>query len=236
MIEAINLSKRFGEIEAVRDVTFKLEGNQVVGLLGPNGAGKTTTMRMLTTFIPPSGGTAKIAGFDINKDAEKVRRVLGYLPEVPPLYPELKVNEYLIFVGKLRGLKGALLKSRIDEMLGKCGLSDVYNRVCSELSKGYRQRVGLAQALIHKPQVIILDEPTSGLDPAQIIEIRKLIKDLATEHTVVLSTHILQEVMETCSRVLIIAKGSIVVEGSVQELTAEKSLEQHFIEAVSKEV
>ena len=236
MIEAINLSKRFGEIEAVRDVTFKLEGNQVVGLLGPNGAGKTTTMRMLTTFIPPSGGTATIAGFDINKEAERVRQVLGYLPEVPPLYPELKVKEYLVFVGKLRGLKGALLKSRIDEMLDKCGLVNVHNRVCSELSKGYRQRVGLAQALIHKPQVIILDEPTSGLDPAQIIEIRKLIKDLATEHTVVLSTHILQEVMETCSRVLIIAKGSIVVEGSVQELTAEKTLEQHFIEAVSREV
>lgn len=235
MIEATNLSKRYREIEAVSNLSFKISANQVVGLLGPNGAGKTTTMRMLTTFLPPSAGTATICGYDINKQSHEVRKNIGYLPETPPLYLELTVVEYLTFVAGLKGVPTKKIKSAVEDMLQRCSLTAVPNRLCGELSKGYRQRVGLAQALIHNPQVIILDEPTSGLDPAQIIEIRQLIKNLAKDHTVILSTHILQEVAETCSRVLIIAQGQIVVEGGFDELTKEKTLEQRFLDAVASE-
>ena len=235
MIEALSLSKSYGPVDAVRGIDFRIEDGQVVGLLGPNGAGKTTTMRMLTTFLPPSGGTATVAGFDIRRDAEDVRRNIGYLPETPPLYLELTVKEYLSFVAKIKGIPRKQLQTSIDRMVDSCGLRDVYHRLCGQLSKGYRQRVGLAQALIHQPKVIILDEPTSGLDPAQIIEIRSLIRQLKGKHTVVLSTHILPEVSETCSRVIVISKGRISIQGELSELTKDKSLEDRFLEAVAVE-
>ena len=233
MIEAKNLSKRYGDISAVNGLTFSIAPGEVVGLLGPNGAGKTTTMRMLTTFIGPSSGTAVVADYDICKDPLEVRRNIGYLPETPPVYPELRVEEYLTFVAKIKGVKGKLVRGRVSEELERCNLSGVRRRLCGELSKGYRQRLGLAGALVHNPKVIILDEPTSGLDPAQIIEIRQLIRSLQQAHTVVLSTHILPEVAETCTKVIIVANGLVVAEGSVAELTKEKTLEERFLEAVT---
>ena len=235
MIEAKNLTKRYGEIQAGRSISFDIGDGEVVGLLGPDGAGKTTTMRMLTTFLPPSGGDARVAGFDIRREAEDVRRSIGYLPETPPLYLELTVKEYLNFVSKIKGVSRGNRASAVAEAVERCGLKDVYTRLCGQLSKGYRQRVGLAQAIVHRPKVLILDEPTSGLDPAQIIEIRRLIRGLKGKHTVVLSTHILPEVAETCSRVIVISKGRISVQGSLEELTKDKSLEERFMEAVSTE-
>lgn len=235
MIRAINLSKRYGPVTAVQGASFVINEGEVVGLLGPNGAGKTTTMRMLTTFLPPTDGTATIAGFDILRDGEEVRKQLGYLPENPPLYPELRVREYLTFVAQIKKVRSKNIKPFVDEAISKCGLSEVTLRLCGQLSKGFRQRVGLAQALVHQPKVIILDEPTSGLDPSQIIEIRNLIAELKTRHTVILSTHILPEVSQTCSRVIIIAHGRIVVEGELKELTKQRSLEQRFLEAVALE-
>lgn len=235
MIEAQKLSKRYGNVHAVSEISFKVNHGEVVGLLGPNGAGKTTTMRMLTTFIPPSSGTAQVAGFDIRTQADEVRRNLGYLPENPPIYPELKVREYLTFVAKIKGVGSAKVRSAVDQAIEKCSLASVSDRLCGDLSKGFRQRVGLAQAIVHEPKVIILDEPTSGLDPSQIIEIRQLIAELQGKHTVVLSTHILPEVAQTCSRVIIVARGRIVVEGPIAELTSGKGLEQRFLEAVSEE-
>jgi ABC-2 type transport system ATP-binding protein len=233
MIQAQGLKKLYGPAEAVSDVSFSIEEGQVVGFLGPNGAGKTTTMRMLTTFIAPSSGTAQVAGFDICSQGADVRRSIGYLPETPPLYPELKVSEYLCFVAKLHGMSSRSIKPAISEVLERCLITDVSSKLCGALSKGYRQRVGLAGALIHDPKVIILDEPTSGLDPAQIIEIRKLIKSLADKHTVVLSTHILNEVSETCSHAIIISNGKLAAQGSISELTEDRSLEERFLEAVA---
>ena len=233
MIRALNLTKKYGDFTAVSDLSFEVAEGEVVGLLGPNAAGKTTTMRMLTTFLPPTGGSASVAGFDICKEPQQVRHNIGYLPETPPLYPELRVIEYLRFVASIRGV--SKVESEIDQAIERTGLGDVRNRLCSQLSKGYRQRVGLAQAIVHKPKVIILDEPTSGLDPAQIIEIRKLVATLRGEHTVILSTHILPEVTEICSRVIIVARGRVVNEGTIEELTKEKSLEEHFMAAVSSE-
>ncbi len=235
MIETIDLTKSYGEIHAVRGLTFKVDTGEVVGLLGLNGAGKTTTMRMLTTFLPPSSGTARIAGHDIVNEADAVRRSIGYLPETPPIYLELRVTEYLKFVARIKGVSAKDLPSRLSDTLERCGLTAMADRLCGQLSKGYRQRVGLAQAIIHSPAVIILDEPTSGLDPAQIIEIRQLIAGLAKNHTVILSTHILQEVTQTCSQVVIIAGGRLVVQGSLAELTKELSLEQRFLEAVASD-
>jgi ABC-2 type transport system ATP-binding protein len=235
MIETINLSKSYAQFVATKNVSFKFDTGDVVGLLGPNGAGKTTTIRMLTTFIPPTSGTAKVAGFDIVKESQLVRKNIGYLPETPPLYPEMKVKEYLEFVAKIKGVERKLIGSYVDEAIQSCFISNVANKVCSALSKGYRQRVGLAQALVHKPKVIILDEPTSGLDPAQIIEIRQLIARLKGQHTVILSTHILPEVTETCNKVVIIANGSVVAQGELGELTKEMSLEQRFMAAISND-
>ena len=233
MIEACELRKNYGAVEAVSGLTFAITANEVVGLLGPNGAGKTTTMRMLTTYLAPSAGTALVAGFDIGLHPDEVRKNIGYLPETPALYGEMKVVEYLRFVAKIKNVPRRLLKAQLDESIERCGLTEVTDRLCSQISKGFRQRTGLAAALVHKPRVIILDEPTSGLDPGQIIEVRKLIRELGQAHTVILSTHILPEVASTCSRVLIIARGRIVVEGSVAELTKEKTLEERFLEAVA---
>lgn len=235
MIEAQNLIKRYGQIKAVDDISFKIEKGEIVGFLGPNGAGKTTTMRMLTGFIPATGGQALIGGFDVAKDPIEVKKRLGYLPEQPPLYPDMTVISYLRFISKIKGMDKAVRSDRIDWAIGKCGLIEVSKRLIGNLSKGFKQRVGLAQAIVHNPEVLILDEPTIGLDPRQIREIRELIKELAGEHTVILSTHILPEVTMTCEKAIIINRGRIVAQGSIESLTAGKSLEEVFIELVTKE-
>jgi ABC-2 type transport system ATP-binding protein len=220
MIKVEGLTKRYARNVAVDNISFQVEKGQIVGFLGPNGAGKTTTMRMLTCFLPPTEGTAEVAGFDILENPMEVKKRIGYLPESPPVYPEMEVIEYLDFVGRIKGVPKASLKSRIDEVIEKCAVGDVRNKEIGKLSKGYRQRVGLAQAIIHNPDVLILDEPTAGLDPNQIIETRDLIKGLAGNHTIILSTHILPEVEATCERVVIIAKGKLVATDTVENLTS----------------
>ena len=233
MIEVKDLTKRYGEFLALKGVSFSIPKGEVVGLLGPNGAGKTTTMKILTTFLRPSSGKVTIGGFDVVGQADEVRRRIGYLPEHPPLYPELRVREYLRFAAQLRGIEKSKVERAIEQVLTSCVLTSVTNKLCGQLSRGYRQRVGLAQALIHEPDVIILDEPTSGLDPTQIVEIRKTIAGLKEKHTVILSTHILPEVAQTCSNVVIIANGRIVISGLLSELTSSRTLEERFLEAVS---
>jgi len=218
MIKVTGLTKRYARNIAVDNISFEVEKGQIVGFLGPNGAGKTTTMRVLTCFLPPTAGTASVAGFDVLDQPLEVKRHIGYLPEAPPVYPEMEVGEYLGFVGSLKGLKGADLARRVDEVAGRCAVADVKKKLIGKLSKGYRQRVGLAQAIIHNPDVLILDEPTAGLDPNQIIETRKLIRDLAGEHTIILSTHILPEVEQTCDHAIIINKGKVVAKDSVTNL------------------
>jgi ABC-2 type transport system ATP-binding protein len=235
MIEVSDLTKRYGDFEAVSGVSFSGEKGQIIGFLGPNGAGKTTTIRMLSTFLPPTSGSAKVAGYDIIKQSDQVRRRIGYLPENPPLYSEMKVTEYLTFVARIKNVSRSKVKSHVEEAISLCFLKDVAHKLCGHLSKGYRQRVGLAQAIVHNPEVIILDEPTSGLDPRQIIEIRQLISSLAKERTVILSTHILPEVSMVCTRVVIINRGRVIVEAELSELTRERTLEQVFLEAVAKE-
>jgi ABC-2 type transport system ATP-binding protein len=218
MIEVRELTKWYGPTLAVDHVSFDVAKGEVLGFLGPNGAGKTTTMRILTCYIPANGGTAKVAGYDIWDDPVEVRRRIGYLPENAPLYLDLGVVEFLEFVAKARGFQGPEVDRRISRMVETCGLGEVLHKNIGELSKGYRQRVGLAQALIHDPEVLILDEPTTGLDPSQIIEIRSLIKELGREKTVILSTHILPEVEATCDRVQIIHRGRLVASGTPEEL------------------
>jgi len=209
MIEVENLTKYYGNITAIENVTFNVEKGEVVGFLGPNGAGKTTTMRILTCFMPASSGRASVAGYDVFKQSLDVRRHIGYLPENVPLYLEMTVDAYLKYVSKIKGIERSERKSRIDSVLEACGLTHNRNRIIGQLSKGYRQRVGLAQALVHSPDVLILDEPTIGLDPRQIIEVRELIKELGKEHTIILSTHILPEASMTCKRIIIINNGQI---------------------------
>ena len=218
MITVKGLTKRYAHTVAVDQVSFEVPQGQIVGFLGPNGAGKTTTMRMLTCFLTPSGGTATVAGFDILEQPLEVKKRIGYLPETPPIYPEMRIGEYLAFVGQLKGLAGTELRTRVDYACDRCAIADVRNKLIGKLSKGYRQRVGLAQAIIHNPDVLILDEPTAGLDPKQINETRDLIKSLAGDHTIILSTHILSEVSQTCERVIIINKGKIVATDSVSNL------------------
>jgi len=219
MIKVEALSKRYARTVAVDDVSFEVEKGSIVGFLGPNGAGKTTTMRVLTCFLPPTSGTAQVAGFDVLAAPMEVKRRIGYLPETPPLYPEMEVIEYLNFVGRLKGLAKKDLGTRVNDVIEKCAIGDVRTKLISKLSKGYRQRVGLAQAIIHNPDVLILDEPTAGLDPKQINETREMIKGLAGNHTIILSTHILPEVEHTCEQVIIINKGKVVAKDSVQNLT-----------------
>ena len=220
MINVEGLTKRYARNVAVDHISFQVEKGQIVGFLGPNGAGKTTTMRMLTCFLPPTEGTAQVAGYDVLENPMEVKRRIGYLPETPPVYPEMEVVEYLNFVGKIKGVPKASLPKRIDDVMEQCAVADVRNKEIGKLSKGYRQRVGLAQAIIHNPDVLILDEPTSGLDPHQIIETRDLIKSLAGNHTIILSTHILPEVEQTCERVIIIARGKLVATDTVENLTS----------------
>lgn len=233
MIEAEKLTKYYGEIRAVEDLDFSIQSGEVVGLLGPNGSGKTSTMRMLTTYLTPTRGRCAVAGYDVVKQAHKVRQSIGYLPESPPLYLELTVSEYLYFVSSLRGMSVRKSKLAVSRVLEECGLTKVAKRLLSQLSKGYKQRAGLAQALVHEPQVIILDEPTSGLDPEQVQEVRGLINGLGQDRSVIVSSHILQEIQQVCSRVLVIARGTLVADGSVEELTRESSLEAFFLEAIS---
>src|ERR1700761_7391924 len=218
MIIVKDLTKRYARAVAVDQISFSVTKGQIVGFLGPNGAGKTTTMRILTCFLSPTAGTASVAGFDVLEQPFEVKKRIGYLPETPPLYPEMETAEYLRFVGKLKGLSGADLEKRVDYVCNRCFVADVKTKLLGKLSKGYRQRVGLAQAIIHNPDVLILDEPTAGLDPKQINETRDLIKGLAGDHTIILSTHILPEVEQTCEQVLIINKGKLVATDSVHNL------------------
>ncbi|MFA5858443.1 MAG: ATP-binding cassette domain-containing protein [Elusimicrobiota bacterium] len=219
MIEVKNLVKYYGSFHAVKDISFTVEKGEILGFLGPNGAGKTTTMRILTGFFPPTSGTAKVAGFDVSENSLEARKRLGYLPENAPLYHDMKVTEYLDFVGEIKGMPYRERKQRIAAVLSDCGLEKMAGRIVGKLSKGYRQRVGLAQSLVSDPEVLILDEPTIGLDPKQIIEIRGLIKNLAGKRTVILSTHILPEVGMLCQRVVIISDGQLVAVDTPANLT-----------------
>lgn len=235
MIEVQHLTKRYGDITAISNVSFQVASGQILGFLGPNGSGKTTTMRIITGFMPATSGTVKVAGFDIFDDSFEVRKRIGYLPEIPPLYNDMTVSSYLRFVARIKGVPKAEIGDALDRALTRCGLTEVINRVNGHLSKGYRQRVGLAQAIIHNPAVLVLDEPTVGLDPQQIIEIRTLIKELAGAHTVILSTHILPEVAQVCEKVVIINAGHVVVEDMLTNLTREQSLEDVFLRAIARE-
>lgn len=221
MIEVKDLTKFYGRTKAIDSVTFDVREGEILGFLGPNAAGKTTTMRIITCFMPASSGTVKVKGYDVFDDSMEVRKRIGYLPEHPPLYLDMEVKGYLDFVSTIKGVEKNRRKQRIDDSIEKCGLGTVRDKRIGNLSKGFRQRVGLAQALIHDPEILILDEPTIGLDPKQIIEVRDLIKGLAGDHTVVLSTHILPEVSMTCDRVVIIDKGTVVAEGSPDDLTSQ---------------
>ena len=220
MIQVEHLTKIYGVTRAVDDVTFNVRKGEVLGFLGPNGAGKSTTMKILTCFLAPTAGGAKVAGFDVFDNALEVRQHLGYLPEDTPLYKDMTVLEYLQFAAAMRGMKSADSEKRIKEIGGRCGLHDVAGKLIGELSRGFRQRVGLAQAMLNDPDILILDEPTSGLDPNQIVEIRRLIKEVGKEKTFILSTHILPEVQATCSRILIISSGKLVADGTPDDLRA----------------
>jgi len=220
VIEVQHVTKRYGRVTAVDDVSFRVERGEILGFLGPNGAGKTTTMRILTGYMPATEGRAQVAGFDIFQHPIEAKRRIGYLPEAPPLYPEMTVREYLDFVSRIKGVPSGERRQRVTTVMERTHVADMADRHCGKLSKGYKQRVGLAQALIHNPDVLILDEPTAGLDPKQIIETRDLIRGLAGDHTIVLSTHILPEVAQTCQRVVIINRGRVVAVDTPDNLTA----------------
>ena len=219
MIDVKGLTRYYGEKRAISDVTFHVNKGEVLGLLGPNAAGKTTTMRILTCYMPPTSGTATVGGYDILEQSLEIRKIIGYLPENPPLYTDMVVTDYLKFVSQLKGVEKDRITKEVDSVIEKTNIGDVRNRIIGKLSKGYKQRVGLAQALLNNPQIVILDEPTVGLDPKQIIEIRQLIRGLSGEHTVILSSHILPEIEQTCERVVIINEGQVVAEDTVQNLT-----------------
>ena len=221
MIEVQNLTKRYGSITAVNNISFRVERGEILGFLGPNGAGKTTTMRIITGYMPPTEGRVIIAGFDALDQPIDAKKRTGYLPETPPLYPDMTVRDYLLFVAAIKNIPRVNRKAKVDQTLERARVTDMADRYCWKLSKGYRQRVGIAQALIHDPDVLILDEPTAGLDPRQIIETRQLIKDLAGDHTIILSTHILPEVSQTCQRVVIINQGQVVAIDTPDNLTAQ---------------
>ncbi|MGH9148140.1 MAG: ABC transporter ATP-binding protein [Vicinamibacterales bacterium] len=220
MIEVQHLTKRYGRVTAVDDVSFKVERGEILGFLGPNGAGKTTTMRVITGYIPATEGRTVVAGFDVFQQPLEAKRRTGYLPETPPLYPEMTVQEYLSFVARIKGVAPTDRTAQVKRVMERTRIDDMATRHCGKLSKGYRQRVGLAQAILHNPDVLVLDEPTAGLDPKQIIETRQLIKELAGTHTIILSTHILPEVAQTCQRVVIINKGRVVAIDTPANLTA----------------
>ena len=234
MIEVQHITKRYGRVTAVDDVSFRVERGEILGFLGPNGAGKTTTMRILTGYIPATEGRATVAGYDVFTHPIEAKLRTGYLPETPPLYPDMTVREYLDFVARIKGVPPKERKERVTNVMKRTHVDDMATRHCSKLSKGYRQRVGLAQALIHNPEVLILDEPTAALDPKQIIETRDLIRSLAGDHTIVLSTHILPEVAQTCQRVVIINKGRLVAVDTPEGLTARlKGAETMYVQVDS---
>jgi ABC-2 type transport system ATP-binding protein len=235
LIQVDGLCKRYGDLVAVRDVSFAVERGEVVGLLGPNGAGKTTMMRVITGFLPPSEGSVRVAGHDTIAEPIAARRAVGYLPESPPLYPEMRVDDYLRFTATIKDVRRAARAAKVERALAACGLEEVARRVIGTLSKGFRQRVGLAQAIVHEPEVLIFDEPTSGLDPVQIVEIRNLIRGLAESSggTVILSTHILPEVEAICRRVLLISQGRIRLDGSLEEVRGDETLEDVFLREAS---
>lgn len=236
MIEVKSVSMKYGKTLALDRVSFTAERGKVLGLLGPNGAGKTTLMRILTTYLYPTEGTAIVDDHDIIDDPLSARRIIGYMPETVPLYDDMIVDEYLIFIGRARGVFGDRLKERIGWIKNACGIKEIWKHQISEISRGYRQRVGLAQALIHDPQVLILDEPTTGLDPLQIIGIRKLIRELAKDRTVIFSTHILQEVEVLADKIVILNNGRIIVSGTRNEIVGQaKNLEDAFISLLTKE-
>ncbi len=218
MIEVNNVSKMYGNYPAITDISFRVEAGEVLGFLGPNGAGKTTTMKIITGFTPPTSGEVTIAGYDIVTESLEARRHIGYLPETVPLYSEMNVKEYLGFMGKLRGMKAGRIASRIDDVVDVCHLEDYYTTIIGKLSKGFKQRVGIAQAILHEPDVLVLDEPTIGIDPIQVVETRQLIKDLGGNQTLILSTHILPEVSQICERVIIIHEGQIIAVDSPENL------------------
>jgi len=236
MIEVANLSKRYGDLRAIEGVSFTAGSGQILGFLGPNGAGKTTTMRIITGFMPATSGTVRVEGFDVFEQSNEVRRRIGYLPENPPLYNDMSVSSYLRFVARLKGIARREMGEALERVLATCGLDQVRDRLLGHLSKGYRQRVGLAQALIHDPPVLVLDEPTIGLDPRQIRDIRALVRTLGGKRTIVLSTHILSEVTEVCDKVVIINDGRIALEDQLANLTRDgRKLEDIFIETISRE-
>ncbi len=222
MIQVSGLRKTYGSIDAVKGIDFEIKKGEIVGFLGPNGAGKSTTLKMMTTYLAPTAGSIRIAGLDIMEKPREVRRKFGYLPESAPIYTDMTAYDYLKFVGSLRGISGKELEKRVALVAGKVGITDVIGQVNGTLSKGYRQRVCLAQALIHNPEILVLDEPTVGLDPNQVVEIRSLIRELGKDRTVILSTHILPEVLVTCDRILIIHHGTIVADGTPKELQKEQ--------------
>jgi ABC-2 type transport system ATP-binding protein len=235
MIHVSNLTKYYGDYAAVRDVSFDVPQGQVVGFLGPNGAGKSTTMRILAGYLTATSGRARIAGIDVFWDPVAVRRKIGYMAESCPLYPEMRVHEYLTYRGGIKGLHGRPSRKAVDRVVQRCWLSDVRRQLIGTLSKGYRQRVGLADALLHDPPVLILDEPTAGLDPSQIRETRQLIRDLGQQHTVLLSTHILSEVEMTCDQAIIIHRGQVAAAGPLEEIRpANQTLEEMFIRLVER--
>ena len=236
MIDVEGLTRYYGEKRAISDVSFHVKEGEILGMLGPNAAGKTTTLRILTCFMPPTSGNATIGGYDIFEDSMDVRRITGYLPENPPLYTDMSVTDYLDFVSKLKGIEKSKRKSEVDLAIEKAALGDVQGRVIGKLSKGFKQRVGLAQSLLNNPKIVILDEPTVGLDPKQIIEIRELIKNLRGEHTVILSSHILPEIEQTCERVVIINDGRVVAEDTPENLTNHlKGVERTQLQVEGKE-
>ncbi|MFH1612955.1 MAG: ABC transporter ATP-binding protein [bacterium] len=231
MIEVKNLTKRYNKFSAVKNISFKIAKGEIVGFLGPNGAGKTTTMKIISCFMPCTEGEVVIDGLNISEDSFEIRKKIGYLPENIPLYPEISIQDYLKFIGKIKGVDNKKINSRIEEVMSICGIIDVRKKLCGRLSKGYKQRVGFAQAIIHNPPILILDEPTIGLDPKQIIEMRNLIKSLAGTHTIILSTHILPEVSMTCDRVIIINEGSIAAIDTPENLTSQLNISsQIFIQ------
>jgi len=235
MIEVEHLTKYYGDILAVSDLNFRVAQGEIVGFLGPNGSGKTTTMRILTGFMPASRGRVRIGGQDVAENPRAVQRMIGYLPENPPLYAEMSVQSYLEFVARLKGVPEKEIAERRDQAITECGLEEMRHRLISKLSKGFRQRTGLAQALIHRPPILILDEPTIGLDPKQIAEVRTMIRNLAGSHTIILSTHILHEVTLTCQRAIIIHRGEIKGDDTVANLTREGDLEHAFLRLIEGE-
>lgn len=236
MIEVSNLVKRYGDFVALHGISFTVPKGEVLGLLGPNGAGKSTTMKIMSCFMPATSGMAKVAGYDVFEDPMEVKKRVGYLPENPPLYNEMRIKEYLEYVAQLKQLPKNRLKERVDYVMEHCGLKENQKHVIGTLSKGFKQRVGIAQALVHDPEVVILDEPTVGLDPVQIVEIRNLIKALSGSHTVILSTHILPEVKMTCGRVVMINRGRVLADGSIESLQSRgEDLEQAYLRIISQD-